>query len=773
MKEYRSWMAGLLTGFLCFSVSCVNVQNDEEVGYVNVPLVAQIEQNVEGKGFALAQCQGIVFPEGDTLWQERAEWLAQEIWNLTDKRLVLSSVPENREIGWIRFQYEEDLKEEGFHLEVNENKVTIGAKDASGIFYGAQMLVQVLSLQNAESPVFPACKIVDYPELHYRGAMLDVSRNFFSLAQVKQFIDMLAAHRLNYFHWHLTDDQGWRIEIKKYPKLTEIGAWQGEGSSRKGGFYTQEEVKEIVKYASLRGITVIPEIDLPGHSTAALAAYPMLGCTGGPYQVAKERGGVHKDVLCLGNEDTYTFAKEVLTEVAALFPAPFVHIGGDEVPRDRWKACPKCQQTIVRDGLKGNHTHSAEDLLQGEFNRRMAEFLKTLGKQMVGWDEILADNIDKKTVIMSWRGLGRGAKALKAGHPVIFSSNGHFYLNNYQAEDMDREPAATGGLVEMQKVYEADWNTPDLSESDKKRILGAEVCLWTSYVEDTQTMEYMMLPRLAAFAELAWSGSRRTGYVDFLNRLPDMLALYKERGWQPASHYFKIEAAYHSDIEKKQLEVELKSLPEAEIYYTLDGSVPSRSSFKYSAPFCLSESSMLTAIAYSPKGLVADTLRSQIKVSKSTFCPVSLKTTPAVRYEGKNGKVLADGVRSKTFHTTGMWVGYDARPLKAVIDLMHAQPCSKVIVSSLTDMSSYIMGIKQLEIYLSADGNTYKKVAEQAYTEPPMRMEGKKVMNLELDFETTDARYVKVCAKGFGALPAWHSGAGATPFLFVDEIEVY
>lgn len=265
---------------------------------------------------------------------------------------------------------------------------------------------------------------------------------------------------LNYFHWHLTDDQGWRIEIKKYPKLTEIGAWQGEGSSRKGGFYTQEEVKEIVKYASLRGITVIPEIDLPGHSTAALAAYPMLGCTGGPYQVAKERGGVHKDVLCLGNEDTYTFAKEVLTEVAALFPAPFVHIGGDEVPRDRWKACPKCQQTIVRDGLKGNHTHSAEDLLQGEFNRRMAEFLKTLGKQMVGWDEILADNIDKKTVIMSWRGLGRGAKALKAGHPVIFSSNGHFYLNNYQAEDMDREPAATGGLVEMQKVYEADWNTP-------------------------------------------------------------------------------------------------------------------------------------------------------------------------------------------------------------------------------------------------------------------------------------------------------------------------
>lgn len=412
-------------------------------------------------------------------------------------------------------------------------------------------------------------------------------------------------------------------------------------------------------------------------------------------------------------------------------------------------------------------------MLQGEFNRQMAEYLKTLGKQMIGWDEILSENIDKETVVMSWRGLPRGIQALKAGHPVIFSSNGHFYLNNYQAEDMENEPAGTGGLVEMQTVYEANWDSADLSADEKKRILGAEVCLWTSFVEDDYSLQYMMLPRLAAFAELSWAGSRRTGYTDFLNRLSDMLCFYDRMGWNFAPHYFKLKAEYLPNQKQKELEVRLSSLEGADIYYTLDGTLPSKSSLKYTAPLRLSQSANLMALAYWPNGLVSDTFKVKVEINKATFCPVKLNTSPSERYRGNEGEVLVDGIRSKAFHTNGLWIGYYNEPMDIIINLGAKQNCSKVVVSSLTDMGSYIMGIKNLEIWISADGKNFTKVAERTLPEPPVQMEGKQIDNWELSFPSVEACYIKIMAEGFSALPEWHSGAGETPFLFVDEIGVY
>lgn len=739
--------------------------------YLQIPQPAEMTIQA-GEPFIIDERTTIVYPAGENKLPKGVLACISEM----EKHIGMTfrkSAGEKNLKNCILLKYNNALPAEGFRLKINADSVVVEAKDASATFYASQWLKQSLLLQRKAPFVLSAIELEDYPEMSYRGAMLDVSRHFFTVEQVKRFIDLLAMHRLNYFHWHLTDDQGWRIEIKKYPELTRVGAWKDADNERYGGFYTQEEIKEVIDYAKERAITIIPEIDLPGHTTAALAAYPQLGCTGGPYKVSMDRGGVHKDVLCMGKEFSRQFVEDILTEVATLFPSPYLHIGGDEVPRDRWKACPDCQRAIRRYGLKNTERESAEDLLQGEFNRQMALYLKSLGKKMIGWDEVLSDNIDPETVIMSWRGLGRGVKAIKQGYSVIFSSNGHFYLNNYQTANMENEPAATGGLVPMQKLYDAEIITLEMTEKDVERILGAEACLWTSYVPDNETLDYMMLPRLAAFAEVAWCGNRRKDYPDFLERLPVMLDLYRENGFGYAPHFFEIEAGYQPDIKNKRLKVTLKTLEGTNVYYTLDGSDPTCKSSKYTAPVYVSDDARLKAIAYTPSGLCSDTLEKDISINKATFADIKLLTNPSERYTGNNGTVLVDGVRSMAFHTTGLWVGYNPHPLQAVIDLGSAQSVKQVCLSSLTDMSSYIMGIESIRIALSADGKEFREVASRTWTAPEARMEGKRLEILELNFEEEQARYVKVTANGFDALPPGHSGAGSPPFLFVDEIEIY
>lgn len=758
MKKQNVFGGIIGIGICLFSSGCM--PDSQKASYVEVPQPVSFGMG-NTDAFRLTPQTVIVIP------QELSRWRASTfLWNENIRRLTgdTLAVVHNRLSGpSITLNRKEDLPPEGFELHVKAGEIRVEAKDAAGAFYALQVLGQSLCLQDGPDFVLPAVEMKDYPDLRYRGAMLDVSRHFFTVEQVKRFIDLLAMHRMNYFHWHLSDDQGWRMEVKKYPRLTEVSK----------DFYTQEEIKDIVSYARQRFITVVPEIDLPGHTTAALVAYPELGCTGGPYAMTTDRGGVHKDVLCMGKDFSYRFAKDVLAEVAALFPSPYVHIGGDEVPRDRWRECPHCQAAISRYHLKDGKTQSAEDLLQGEFNVRMAACLKALGKQMIGWDEVLSDHIDPSTVIMSWRGLDQGFKAVEKGHPVIFSSTGHFYFNNSQTENTDNEPMATGGLLPMQKVYEASLSLPETIASRQELVWGAEACLWTSHVEDDRTLDYMMLPRLAAFSEVAWSGERRGGYEDFLRRLPRMLALYEKCGFGYAPHFFALDASYASDEDKKKLDIALSSVKGATIHYTLDGTEPDRRSSVYQSPLGIDSSCTLKAVAYTPFGLCGDLFRKEIKVNKATFRKVVLNTLPEKRYAGEQGKVLVDGVRSKPFHTTGMWVGYLSSPMEAVVDLGGKQQVKQVVLSSLTDMGAYIMGVRSVEVYASDNGTDFVLLAERGFEAPSAKMQGKKTENLVLDFPETDSRFIKVRACGFEALPEGHSGAGQPPFLFIDEIEIH
>lgn len=753
-------------------LGCLQSCSSSAPVYVMIPAPASVVQE-SGTNFTINKQTKIMYDERNEELKAKAFFLSEWIKEHSGFVLSMHAFERSRNTNAIVLKHNPQKRKEGFHLKVNDDGIEIESADGAGAFYAIQTLRKSMLLQSKGSLSFAPISIDDYPATDYRGAMLDVSRNFFTVQQVKSFLDLMALHQLNYFHWHLTDDQGWRIEIKKYPELTRIGAWRGEGKEKIGGYYSQEEIKEIVAYATQRCIRVIPEIDFPGHSSAALAAYPQLGCTGGPYHVATESGGVHSDVLCLGSDFAHLFVKDVLSEVATLFPAPYFHIGGDEVPRKRWQACAKCQAEISRHKLKDNGNQSAEDLLQGVFNAQLAEYLQGMGKQMIGWDEVLTDNILPETIIMSWRGLGKGIHAVCQGHSVILSSNGQLYFNNYQAKEIEGEPMATGGLVQMQSVYEAPLQPKELTDTEKQKIMGAQACLWTSHVSDDATLQYMMLPRLAAFSEAVWSGERKGTYADFLNRLPLLLNCYKQLNYQYASHFFEIKPVYTPNTQQKQLEVTLESLPDASIYYTLDGQEPSTKSTKYVEPISIHKTATLRAVAYLSNGLRSDVLKKEVVVNKATFADVTLLTKPATRYEGNGGNVLVDGVRSDKFATSGLWIGYNPQNLEAVIDLGRVQAISELRISSLVDLSAWIMGIESIVVSLSDDDQQFTIVAEQQNEEPKEDLMGKKVEQLKLSFPSQEARYVKVLARRFNGLPSYHSGAGEPPFLFVDEIEIY
>ena len=414
--------------------------------------------------------------------------------------------------------------------------MTLNGQTENGVFYGIQTLRKSIPSQTiASSILLPAGTIQDEPRFSYRGMHLDVGRHFFPIEFVKKYIDLLALHNMNTFHWHLTEDQGWRIEIKKYPKLTEIGAWRDRtvigrntdeyDNTRYGGFYTQEQAKEIVEYAQERYITVIPEVDLPGHMLAALAAYPEMGCTGGPYEVCP-RWGVFEDVLCIGNEQTMQFLEDVMAEIIDIFPSEYIHIGGDEAPRTRWEKCPKCQARIKAEGLKEDKEHSKEDRLQSYCMTRIEKFLNSKGRRIIGWDEILEGDVAPNATVMSWRGSAGGIKAAQLGHDVIMTPNDYCYFDYYQSQDTENEPFAIGGFIPLEKVYSLE-PTASLTEEQAKHILGAQANLWTEYIPTTEQVEYMVLPRMAALAEVQWTQPEKKDYTYFTTRLAGLISLYQ------------------------------------------------------------------------------------------------------------------------------------------------------------------------------------------------------------------------------------------------------
>jgi hexosaminidase len=405
----------------------------------------------------------------------------------------------------------EHLGPEGYRLSVESQKIELTAFDHAGISRGIQTFLQLVPPDAKGKVPLPGVKIEDRPRFRWRGMHLDVARHFFPLEDIFGYLSLLALHKMNVFHWHLTDDQGWRIEIKKYPRLTKIGAWRrAEGGAGYGGYYSQDDVQEIVHAAKRHHITIVPEIEMPGHCTAALAAYPKLSCSGGPFDV-KTGWGIFDDVYCVGKERTFKFLQNVLDEVMELFPGEYIHISGDECPKTRWKTCPSCQKRIRTEGL------ADENELQSYFIKRIGNYLLSKGKKPIGWDEILEGDLPIDTTVMAWQNIARGVKAAKRGHDVVMTPRSHCYFDYYQAKE--DEPEAIGGLLPLEKVYDYEPIPPELSPEEAKHILGAQGNVWTEYMPDSHQVEYMAFPRMCALAEVLWSSRSSRNWDDFQARL--------------------------------------------------------------------------------------------------------------------------------------------------------------------------------------------------------------------------------------------------------------
>ena len=514
--------------FYFFTFLPLGVWAGNPVTYDVVPMPQQVVLQ-QGEPFVLNSSVQILAADG---LQQEAEFLQSYLQEQTGLSLAVSQKREKK-VSYIELALSPKVKEaEGYVLTVNKKGFTIQGCSAAGVFYGIQTLRKALADEEQTkggSVLLPAVSITDAPRFSYRGMHLDCSRHFFSVAFVKKYIDLLAMHNMNVFHWHLTDDQGWRLEIKRWPKLTTVGSQRsgtiiGTNSDLDdhvpyGGYYTQEEARDIVAYAQARHITVVPEIDMPGHMLAALASYPELGCTGGPYQVG-HYWGVYKDVLCVANERVYQFVEDVLTEVMDIFPSEVIHIGGDETPTDKWQQCPKCQQLST---------------LQAHFTKRVFDFLTAHHRRALGWDEIL-DGCPQDAMIMSWRGSEPGAKAAALGHDVVMTPTTHCYFDYQQAEDPQFEPSRCGGFIPVEKVYALNPVADSLSAEAQRHILGVQANLWTEYVTNEDMAEYQALPRMSALAEVQWTQPARKDYESFLQRLTRLTQLFERKGYTYAKH---------------------------------------------------------------------------------------------------------------------------------------------------------------------------------------------------------------------------------------------
>lgn len=479
--------------------------------------------------FIIDRSTTIVYPATNEKMHRTADFLATFIKEMTGTEVRVSD--KEKSSNTIILAVDSTMGHpEGYKLQITPEKVLLTGGSEAGVFYGIQTIHKALPIlkDGKVAAALPAGTVTDFPRFRYRGFMIDVGRHFFPVSYLKQMIDLMALHNINYFHWHLTEDQGWRIEIKKYPKLTEIGSkrdstiidWETKKFDGKphSGFYTQDEAREIVRYAADRFITVVPEIDLPGHTTAALASYPELGCTGGPYKVLCSFG-VFPDVLCAGNDQTLQFTKDVLDEIMDIFPSEYIHIGGDECPKSRWEKCPKCQAKIKELGIKALPKHSKENQLQTYFMSELEKEINAHGRRMLGWDEVLEGGLTPNSTIMSWRGIQGGIEAARQHHDVIMTPIQRLYFSNPRINKMT-------GFEWMNRVYNFEPVPAELTDAEKKFVIGTQGCIWTEWTADSTKMEWQILPRMAALSEIQWTLPEHKNFERFMERLPEMLKIY-------------------------------------------------------------------------------------------------------------------------------------------------------------------------------------------------------------------------------------------------------
>ena len=745
--------------------------------YDIAPAPLQVTQQ-SGQPFAVKSGTLVCYTAGDADMKRNADFLASYL----NDQLGISLTTQEGEgkTGSITLALSDAVEaEEGYVLTVTADGVTITGKTPAGVFYGIQTLRKSIPVAKGATAKLPPVTITDSPRFSYRGAMLDIGRHYFNKEEVKTYIDMLALHNINRFHWHLSDDQGWRIEIKKYPKLTEIGSVRSEtvigrntgvyDGTPYGGFFTQEEAKEIVAYAADRYITVIPEIDLPGHMQGALAAYPELGCTGGPYEVWRQ-WGISDDVLCAGNDKVIEFIKDVLAEIVEIFPSEYIHVGGDECPKVRWETCPKCQARIRALGLRTDKQHTKEERLQSYVINQAEQFLATKGRKMIGWDETLEGGLAPNATVMSWRGEAGGIEAARQHHDVIMSPNTYLYFDYYQAMDRDQEPLAIGGYLPIKKSYNYEPMPEALTPEEQKYIIGVQANLWTEYIGTFDHVQYMVLPRYAALSEVQWSAPEKKDYDAFLQRAVRLVEIYKLYGWRYAKHIFDVEVGINPNPETRTVDVTTKTIDNAPVHYTLDGSEPTAASPVIPELLQINESAVLRTVAIRADENSKVTTDS-IFFSKATLKPIKALQPINKQYEFKGAPTLVDGLKGVHNFGTGQWIAFYKNDMEVVIDLLEPTEVSSVSLNTCVDTGAWVFDARAVIVEVSDDGQTFRKAAREDY--PAMaETDPNRIYTHTVAFDAVTARYLKVTAIAEHSMPAWHGGKGHDSFLFIDEITV-
>ena len=750
----------------------------QKADYQVIPLPKNITENTTENPFILSKNVCITYPTSQAELAKEANFLSEFLNEILGYSLKVEA-SDSFKTGAINLSIDPTVftEKDSYKIIVNENNINIISSEASSAFFAIQTLRKSLPFDaKGENIVMPAAEIYDYPRFGHRGMMLDVSRHIFALDSIKEFIDVMALHNMNKFHIHLTDDQGWRIEIKKYPELTQIGAWRsgtkiGKSETydtiRHGGFYTQEELRDLVQYAADRHIDIIPEIDLPGHQLAALATYPELGCTGGPYEVWRQ-WGVSDDVICAGNEDAMRFLEDVLTEVMDIFPSEYIHIGGDECPKVRWEQCPKCQAKIKELGFKDDDHFKAEAYLQSYVMTRMEKFVENHGRKVIGWDEILEGGLGPNVTVMSWRSIDGGKEGAKQHHDVIMTPCSHLYFDYYQTDNTDDEPLAIGGYIPVSRVYEFEPIPSDLTEEEAKHILGPQANLWVEYIKDMNTVFYRVLPRMDALTEVQWVSPEQKDYDSFRKRAYKMVELYDIKGWNYAKHIFDIDVEIVPNVEAKCIDVTMSKFGEGDILYTLDGTDPLTNGTKYTEALKLTENAKLRAIVKRTRS-VGKEFRTDIELSKSSMKPISLKNEPHENYRFDGANTLIDGLSGGNNYKTGRWIAFFGENLDATIDLIEEQEISNLQFNCNLTKGDWIFNAKSVKILASNDGNTFEEIHYQEFPIETVREDG--FISYSVDFEKTSTRFVNVVIEPH-ICPEGHSGYGYPAWIFVDEIKI-
>ena len=736
----------------------LNVNAQSSVNITPEPAMTKINQG----GFLLTKQTTII---GNSKTENSKKYLADYLLK-SYKINLLTSNEKTKKGNIIEFQFEEtDENNNQYQLIVTDNRIKIKG-NAEGVFNGVQTLIQLIPINQKELRI-QALEINDAPRFSYRGMHLDVGRHFFSVDFVKKYIDFLALHKFNTLHWHLTEDQGWRIEIKKYPLLTQTGSCRnqtligpygtGQYDGKKYcGYYTQEQIKDIVKYAAARYINIIPEIEMPGHSMAALTSYPFLGCTKGPYKVM-ETWGVSDDVLCAGNDSSFIFLENVLDEVMQLFPSKLIHIGGDECPKERWRDCALCQKRMKENNLKNEHE------LQSYFISRIEKYLNSKGRNIIGWDEILEGGLAPNATVMSWRGEEGGIAAAKSKHNAIMTPGTPVYFDHAQSKNEDS--LTNGGYNSLKMVYDFEPIPKELNNEEAKYILGAQANMWTEYMDNERKVEYMLFPRMTALSEVLWSQKSNKNWQHFETKIPGIFERYDFWKVNFSRAYYDIQPTITTD-DYKGIKWKLTSnYPEGIIYVN---SQNMKDDIEYKTPVQISSSDNYKAIIKDKKGTyLSSWMTQQFHINKASGRKIELVNPPSNSYAVGGVITLVDGIQNtKGMSKSSQFLGFSGTDLIANIDLGEIVSIDSIKFHAFEQNVSWIYRPSQVSIFESENGVEYELSA--ALGEP----EGKSNLIYKMT-KPIKTQFLKIVAQNFGIIPSGMPGSGNKAWLFADEIEVF